>query len=180
MLNILNGIFCIFAILILRISMIKSICRKPSIVLLTICVLTLTACSGRMAAHGSGPPASAAQITSFFSGKAIPNHNNGETYYATNGTVKSFQYFQSGPQVCTGTWRVSGSTLLGSSNCKWVEDGKVKSSRNQNTNYQVRNAGGYMDLIAEDGQRFQIGKLNPVKGFPREAEFNKLSKQLGL
>lgn len=167
------------------IKMINSISRSAAAVLLTLCAFILAACSEpgqRSSIPGSGPPASAEQITSFFSGKSYPTDFNGETYYAANGTVKSFQYFKPGPHVCTGTWRASGSSVLGTSRCNWVgDDGKIKSGGNKKQNFQVRLAGGYMDLMNEKGEFIgSVRKGYPVQGFPREAEFNKLSKQLGL
>ena len=130
------------------------------------------------------PPATTAEVTGHLSGNSASS-NTGGAYYAGNGDYKSFYYLPETlsevPKVCTGNWRARDAKLVVTETCKSVSDGETVSSGPKTTRYAVHIKGtGFLRL---DEQREEPGTgkwelRRPVKGFSREAEFNRMQKKI--
>lgn len=169
--------------------MLWSVIRRPKSVMIALCALIFASSCDDNKIPRSGPPASEMQIARMLSGNSFDDHSNGQIYQAPNGILLSFSYLPGGPQVCKGTWRVDNSEEINLLTCRTVINGKIYVVENKEVRFQHHLSSAYgMDMIDENGVfagflPYDYGTSygsSKHRGFPRWAEYYKLSRQLGL
>jgi hypothetical protein len=174
--------------------MINAICRRSAVVMLALFSLALSACANPEYRVDYGPAATEEEITEYFSNSffSIENttkdHNNafdaGGSYFGKDGI---YLHFSDNPTICIGKWHASGSKYFVESTCHtMLADGSViwEGGGNYSRTVHIRPDGFWIrrDRQANEYSRAKRSffKDHPVKGFPREAEFNALREKMGL
>ena len=107
-----------------------------------------------------------------------------QSYYAPDGKKKMVGKTPEGyPIACLGTWRVAGSGYADAFTCKTAEPSGIATKEYADSLQVTRHnsMGGGLDYQLNTGE--SVGSWDvarKINGFPKEAEFNALSKQLGL
>lgn len=143
-----------------------------------ICLLFVSGCMSNTATNLSerGSPATEAELAAHFSGKFV-RVGQGGAFYAANGTFQSVG--PAGEQISIGTWS-PGNVLCMNTTYYGTQNGQTASRGPENECYFIWINNDGTAVADPVGIGPNLNMARPERGFPIQARFNALRRNLGV
>lgn len=152
--------------------------HSTSVVLAVLSLLSVSGCMSTTATNISerGRPATEAEVTEHFSGNFV-RLGEGGAFFAADGTFQSVG--PAGEQISIGTWS-PGETLCVNTTYYGTQNGQTASSGLEKDCYfiWINDDGTAMGDPLGNGPNLNMAR--PERGFPIQARFNALRRNLGV
>jgi predicted outer membrane repeat protein len=152
--------------------------HSTPVALAVLCLLFVSGCMSTTATNFSerGSPATEAEVVTHFSGNFV-RVGQGGAFYAADGTFQSVG--PAGEQISIGTWS-PGKALCVNTTYYGIQNGQTASRGPEKDCYFIWINGDGTAMADPMGIGPNLDLARPERGFPIQARFNALRRNLGV